>query len=111
MDALFAARFVRKLVLWRTPNFDFITFVRRSLYVLMPLIRASSECETLNLAVFFLELFGDLSRMNDSERVFKEWSDGNVCFLKSFQQPENGFYSYELFRKVGRGGEALRTGL
>ena len=56
MDALFAARFVRRLVQWNTPNFDFVTFIRRCLYVLMPLLRASSECESLNLAVFFLEL-------------------------------------------------------
>ena len=101
MDALFAARFVRKLVQWHTPNFDFITFVRRSLYVLMPLLRATSECESLNLAVFFLELFGDLSRMNDSDAVYKEWSEGNPCFLKSIQQPENGTFSFELFKKVG----------
>lgn len=101
MDALFAARFVQRLALWRTPNFDFITFVRRCLYVLMPLLRASSECESLNLAVFFLELFGDISRMNDSEKVFREWSEGNPCFSKSIQQPENGTFSYDLFKKVG----------
>ena len=103
MDALFAARFVRKLVQWHTPNFHLITFVQRSLYVLMSLIRASSECETLNLAVFFLELFGDLSRMNESESVFAEWSEGNDCFLKSMQQPEKGTMSYEKFRTVGMG--------
>ncbi len=74
MDALFAARFVRKLVQWHTPNFHLITFVQRSLYVLMPLIRASSECETLNLAVFFLELFGGgkaALRLEDESNVLE----------------------------------------
>ena len=68
MDALFTAHFVRKLVLWHTPNFNFIMFVRRALYVLMPLIRSTSECETLNMATFLLELFGDLSKMMESEK-------------------------------------------
>lgn len=100
MDALFTAHFVRKLVLWHTPNFNFIMFVRRALYVLMPLIRSTSECETLNMATFLLELFGDLSKMMESEKVFREWSDGNCCFLKSINAPENGYIGYEMFLKV-----------
>ena len=99
MDALFTAHFVRKLVLWHTPNFNFIMFVRRALYVLMPLIRSTSECETLNMATFLLELFGDLSKMMESEKVFREWSDGNCCFLKSINAPENGYIGYEMFSR------------
>ena len=100
MDALFTAHFVRKLVLWHTPNFNFIMFVRRALYVLMPLIRSTSECETLNMATFLLELFGDLSKMMESEKVFREWSDGNCCFFMSLNAPENGYIGYEMFLKV-----------
>ena len=100
MDALFCAEFVRALLRWKTKNYNHILFIRRVLFVLLSLLRGVTESEALNVSIFLLEVFTDLSRWNESKEQYEEFCMSRPCFAKDYVKPDDVRVAFDSYQKV-----------
>lgn len=102
MDALFCAEFVRALLRWKTKNYNHILFIRRVLFVLLSLLRGVTESEALNVSIFLLEVFTDLSRWNENKEQYEEFCMSSPCFAKDYVKPDDVRVAFDSYQKVGQ---------
>ncbi|CXJ29413.1 THO complex subunit 2, putative [Plasmodium berghei] len=79
-DSLFCSKFIQVLVEFYTPLFNLCTLVQVLTKMLIPLINSCTEKESLNVGIFFNDLFSYLYVLCDDVKYFHNISNNNPCF-------------------------------
>ncbi|KEG03802.1 hypothetical protein YYE_00704 [Plasmodium vinckei vinckei] len=79
-DSLFCSKFIQVLIEFSTPLFNLCTLVQVLTKMLIPLINTCTEKESLNVGIFFNDIFSYLYILCDDVKYFNNISNNNPCF-------------------------------
>ncbi|SCN63733.1 THO complex subunit 2, putative [Plasmodium chabaudi adami] len=84
-DSLFCSKFIQVLIEFSTPLFNLCTLVQVLTKMLIPLINTCTEKESLNVGIFFNDLFSYLYILCDDVKYFNTISNNNPCFSNTLK--------------------------